>query len=691
MDTHTRYNFPLAVALLMAFWATAQAADEEEIARLVKPESTVSLGAGFVNSDNQRFGQYNGLNQRGAYGLVDAEAVQRDDETGTWLKFSARNLGLDDRELRFEQQRQGDWGYSIDYSQIPRFNPLTVNTGLTGIGTPNLTLNGGPLQNVQLSTERKRTTFGFDKLLPGGFDFQLRLRNEDKDGARMYGQGTDNAPAAINFLADPIHQNTRQLDATLGYTGERLQLTGGYYGTWFDNQNTSLNITGTGVAPSVAVFSLMTLPPDNQSHQVYLSGGYGFTPTTRGTFKIAYTHQTQDDTFVVPSAGGQTNLGGRLDTTLLQAGLTSRPMPKLSLLANVRYEDRDDKTPVFVYFTGATATSTLDGTNEPRSLRSITGKLEASYVLPMGFRFTGGANYEVRQRNEIAVRSLGFRDETDEIAFRAELRRSISETVTGALAYIRSDRYGSPFLTNLRNGGTFGSNFIAPLYLANRVEDKVRLTTNWEATEKLSLQFVVDGARDAYNSRTAQELGMRSGKVENYSADAAYALSEKWQATAWYSRNDTHSQQADCVGAAIVGGVYVCPASAASPIWAAELSNVSDSFGIGLRGKLSGKLDVGANFQYSTIRDRYLLSALNPATAATGSTPDISTRLTNLKLFARYAVRKNMGVRFEYIRDQFKTDDWTWTNFLYSDGTTVIQNPNQTVNFFGMSVYFTWQ
>jgi MtrB/PioB family decaheme-associated outer membrane protein len=684
MDTH--YNFPLTVALLAAFWPTAQAADEEEITRLIKPESTVSLGAGYVDRDNQRFGQYNGLNQRGAYGLLDAEAVQRDDETGTWLKFSARNLGLDDREFRLEQQRQGDWGASIDYSQMPRFNPFTVNTGLAGIGTPNLTINGVPKQNVQLETERKRVTFGFDKLLSGGFDFQLRFRNEDKDGARQFGQGTDAGAGTINFLADPINQTTRQLDAILGYTGERLQLSGGYYGTWFDNQNNALNITG-----GVAGLSPMALPPDNQSHQVYLTGGYGFTPTTRGTFKVAYTHQTQNDTFVVPAVTGTSNLGGRLDTTLLQMGLTSRPMPKLSVLANFRYEDRDDKTPVFRYFTGTTATSTLDGTNEPRSLRSITGKLEASYMLPMGFRFTGGANYEVRQRNEIAVRSLGFRDETDEIAYRAELRRSISETVTGAVSYIRSDRYGSPFLTNLRLGGTLGSNLIAPLYLANRVEDKVRLSTNWVATEKLSLQFMVDGARDDYSSRTAQELGMRSGKTENYSADAAYTFSEKWQATAWYSRNNIHSDQATCVGAASVGGVFVCPATAASPVWAAELSNVADSFGIGLRGKVTGKLNVGADFQYSTIRDRYLLTALNPATAATGSTPDISTRLTNLKVFAKYALRKNMGVRFDYIRDQFKTDDWTWTNFVYSDGTQVIQNPNQIVNFFGMSVYFTWQ
>ena len=38
---------------------------------------------------------------------------------GTWLRFDGRNLGLDSRQLRFEHNRQGNWGYFIEYGQIP--------------------------------------------------------------------------------------------------------------------------------------------------------------------------------------------------------------------------------------------------------------------------------------------------------------------------------------------------------------------------------------------------------------------------------------------------------------------------------------------------------------------------------------------------------------------------------------------
>lgn len=671
-----------AAALLVAF-GPVQAAEDDDIAQLTKPESSIEAGIGYVNKDNQRFGQYNGLKNDGVYGLLDVNVVQRDDATGTWLKFSGRNLGLDNRELRFEHNRQGNWGYFVEYGQTPRENPLTVSTRLGGAGATTQTINAAVTPySLEMKTQRDALTLGFEKLFIGGFSVQVRFKNEEKDGARMYGQGTSNT---VNFLTDPIDQITRQLDVTLAYAGERLQLSGGYYGTSFENKNKLLNIVG-GIAGQTP----MALPPDNQSHQLHLSGGYSFTSTTRGTFKAAYTHQTQDDTFIVlPTLSGRTNLGGVIDTKLLQAGITSRPLPKLSLLANIRYEDRPDKTPVALYNTVLPAPpnppSTQNGNNEPRSIRSLTGKAEASYSLPMGFRITGGFDYDQRNRNVSPVRVVSAREETEEKSWRAELRRSMSDTVTGALSYVHSDRDGSPFLTTTRNDGSFGPNLIAPSHLADRKRDKVRLSVNWEATDQLSLQFFADQAKDKYEPRTALGMGPSTGKAQNYAIDATYTVSTALQATAWYSRNDTRSDQATCaVNVNVTTGAMTCPTSQA-----ANLRNVGDSFGVGLRGKPMERLELGADFSYSDINDEYRQRAL--AGAAIASLPDVSTKLTSLKAFAKYAIQKNAGVRLNYVYDRVNTNDWTWTNFTYLDGTRVFQNPNQKVHFIGVSYYYRWQ
>ena len=661
MNRHTRHVFRLTVAAAVLASVGVYAAEGDAN----KPESNIEFGLGYVDSDNLRFGQYSGLNEQGAYVLFGGSLIKREDATGTWLNLSGRNLGLESRELRFEHNRQGNWGYFIEYNEIPRFNPYTVNTGLAGIGTATQTINGTALSNVDLETKRQAVTLGFSKYLPAGWDVQVRFKNEEKDGGRQWGQGTS---GTVNFLVDPINQTARQLDVILGYTGEKLQLSGGYYGTLFDNHNSVLTV------PNSTVFTQMALPPGNQSHQLHLSGNYVFAPTTSGTFKVAYAKAKQDDTFfVAPTNNTRSDLGGAVDTTLVQVGIVARPMPKLSLLGNVRYEDKDDKTPL-AFYTVVTPTSTLDGFNEPRSIRTLSGKLEASYALPMSFRLTGGIDYEEKHRNTFRVASVTQREETDERSYRVELRRSMSETVTGALAYVHSDRDGSPFLTTVNNGGATGSNEIAPIHLADRERDKVRLSVNWQATEQMSLQFRVDESRDNYGQRPGSTLGLgaQKGEASAYSIDAAYAFSDKWLATAWISHDDTRFEQL----------------TRTTP-WQTNLRNVGDSFGLGMRGKPYGWLEAGADLSYSNITDENQQQAL--AGTATDVIPNFTTQLTRLKLFAKYPVKKDTSIRAIYIYDRFDTNDWSWSTWTYSDGTRVLASPTQTTHFFGVAFDYRFQ
>jgi Putative outer membrane beta-barrel porin, MtrB/PioB len=74
---------------------------------------------------------------------------------------------------------------------------------------------------------------------------------------------------------------------------------------------------------------------------------------------------------------------------------------------------------------------------------------------------------------------------------------------------------------------------------------------------------------------------------------------------------------------------------------------------------------------------------------------DIHTTVTSLKLYGTYALNRQSGVRLDDIYDQYKTDDWTWSRWSYTDaapgGTTVTQDPNQKVNFVGVSYYDRFQ
>ncbi len=706
MNTHmlktstARFALISTTLLLGSTLAWSSETTSDPLKEQSKPKSTINFGAGYLFNDNARFGQYTGLRNDGPYGIFNLDIKRRNDETGTWLKLFGRNIGFQNRDVRFEHNKQGNWGYFIEYSQTPRYEPFTVNTAVTGLGTtephvPTTPTAGDP---AQLKTERQSIGFGMSKFLPGNLEFQLHFRNEEKDGARIFGRGnrlgapSPTAVGGYEFIPEPINSTIRQFGASLDYTGKQLQLSGGYYGTMYSNKNSILNVTGgstVGDQYAPSQFAPITLAPDNQSHQAFLSGGYSFTPTTRGTFKTAYTTATQTDSFsptLFSAPGIGSHLGGRIDTALVQAGLTARPLSKLSLNTNFRFEDRDDKTPVLFYNPVAALLTQPDlngntwrGLNNPRSFQTITSKFEASYALPKDFRLIGSIDYDHRDRSGFAS-NTSHRNRTDEISYRAELRRSLSDTLTGTISYIYSDRFGSDFLTNTKGNGDPFFNLIAPFNLADRTRNKVRFMANWEPIDALSLQVAIDESFDDYGHRAGSDLGLRKGSARNYSLDATYTFSEAWQATAWFSRNETHIDQVSRNPETLSG---------IPEVWNARLQDFGTSFGIDINGKLTDKLETGANFFYSDFNNKFKQQVtLEPQV---NIVPNISTQYGSLRFYAKYDIRKNLGVRLDYMLDHFKTNEWTWNWNKYTDGTRLSQDTHQIASFVFLSASYSWQ
>ncbi|MGH8764946.1 MAG: MtrB/PioB family decaheme-associated outer membrane protein [Burkholderiales bacterium] len=709
---HTSAGAALSLLAALALPEAARAQDDA-VKDLVTPESTVELGIGVVTNDNSRFGQYTGLRKEGAYGIGNLDIVKRDNETGTWTKIFGRDLGYQSREMRFDQQRQGNWGYFVDFNQTPAYSPYTVNTGLVGLGTASQTISTVGRSNFEPKTQRDALSLGFEKILWNGWSVDVNFKNEEKNGSRLFGRGD----TGFEFLAEPVNWTTRQAEANLQYTGSKLQLRGGYYGTWFSNSNTSLSSFG-GTNSSAATlgdnFQTIALPPDNRSSQFNLAGGYNFTSTTRMDFKLASAQARQTDAFpagffvspAVPSTvslapGAPGNLGAKVDTTQAQIGLSARPLQKLSLRADLRYENRDDKTPIFAYLNGTGPTSTTNGDNEPRSLKSTIGKLEASYQLPMGFRAIGGIDYDQRERNPSAVRIVTTRARTEETSYRAELRRSVSESVTGSIAYVHSNRGGSSWLPTTLNDGTIGSNLVAPMYLADRDRDKWRAVLDWTPTNRWNFHFVAEDARDNY---TTKYLGMTDGSGRLFSADAEFAITDAWQATAFISRNDTRSNMSVCRASTtapspLADSQSYCPNTAANESWDGRLRTLGDAVGFGLRGKPNDHWELGANLQYYRDRSEQRINVLSPGAAAADSFPNSNQDRFTLNLYSNYKIDKSSKIRLSFIHDRFKTDDWTWTSFVYgsganpaaTDGTTISQQPVQNVSFIGLSYLYSFR
>ena len=752
LDRQSGFNRTIVALALAPVFSLAHAADED-VARLTKPDTTaVSVGAGVASGDSKTrslFGQYNGLRKDDAYLLLDLDVIRRDDPTGTWTIFEGRDLGLDTREVRFLQQRQGDWKYYGEYSGLVRYYPRTINTSLQGAGTTAPVVSLLPVpgtgSDLDLKTERKAVSLGGEKWITPNLMFEATFKNEDKDGARIFGRGftcpSGAAPPpictalaaganqwAILLLPEPIDSTTRQFEAKLNYIGDKFAVTAGYYGSFYNNHNGSLNPTVIGnlnnplgnpmgadgsvpLTPGLRnILQLpMALPPDNQAHQFYVSGNYAFTPTTRANFKVAYTHATQKDDFgsngFNDAPAGVNNYGGEVNTTLAQLGLTARPMPKLSLIANVRYEDRKDESPLALY--------NIEGTNRytngTYSLKKTSGKLEGTYQLPANFRGTLGVEYEALDRGQLSSPECidlgdgncqgdsvagisGLRAKTHETSYRGELRRAMTATFGGAISYVHSERDGSSWLkpnalpatgtTAVSDAAIFNRTAIFPFIFMDRKRDKVKVSADWSPMDRLSLQFSAEDGKDKYSAPT--EKGLRDTAVRLYGVDVSYVVSEAWKLTAYY----TYSEQT----------LHVSHSTG----YIADLQDRNSSAGIGVVGKPMERVDVGADLMYINDKNIYaqsadaLASAVNVAfLAQSGGLPDVTFRDLRLKLFGKYALQKNADIRVDLVHDRQRLNEWTWgyngVPFLYSDNTTVNLNPNQNVTFVGVRYIYRWQ
>ena len=739
----------VALALAPVF-SLAHAADDAATAQPTKPDiAAVSVGVGAVSGDSKTrslFGQYNGLRKDDAYLLLDLDFIKRDD---IWTIFEGRDLGLDTREVRFLQQRQGDWKYYGEYSGLIRYYPRTINTSLQGAGTTTPTVSLLPVpgtgSDLDLKTERKAVTLGGEKWITPNLMFEATFKNEDKNGARIFGRGftcpSGAAPTpvctalaaganqwAILLLPEPIDSTTRQFEAKLNYIGDKFAVTAGYYGSFYNNHNGSLNPTivgnlnnplgnpmgADGSVPLTAglrnILQLsMALPPDNQAHQFYVSGNYAFTPTTRANFKVAYTHATQKDDFAsngfTDGPPGVSNYGGVVNTTLAQLGLTARPMPKLSLIANVRYEDRKDESPLALY--------NIEGanqfTNGTYSLKKTSAKLEGTYQLPASFRGTLGVDYEALDRGQLSSPECidlgdgncqgdsvagisGLRAKTHETSYRAELRRAMSEIFSGAISYVHSERDGSSWLkpnalpatgvTPVSDEAIFNRTAIFPFIFMDRTRDKVKLSADWSPMDRLSLQFTGEDGKDKYSAPTTK--GLRDTKMQLYGVDMSYVLSEAWKLSAYY----TYSEQT----------LHVSHSTG----YIADLKDRNTTVGIGLSGKPMERIEVGADFLYINDRNIYAQTADEQASATnvaflaqSGGLPDVTFRDLRLKVFGKYVLQKNADIRVDLVHDRQKLNEWTWgfngVPFLYSDNTTVGLNPNQNVTFVGVRYIYRWQ
>jgi MtrB/PioB family decaheme-associated outer membrane protein len=390
----------------LALIPAAAFAQEEKVLDLTIPKSAIEAGAGYVSDDSAKFGEYNGLNKKGGYGILNFDlrggGYGSDDPT-RW-RITGSNLGLDTRNLYGEYGKQGSFriygeydelvknrsdSYMTPYTQVggstfllpgnwivPRvpqvsatagnfrgLDPVagTANALVNGVSTPPTAAQIATVNNTiatdipqfyekDISTQRKRSDAGFIYNIDSRWDVRASISHEDKTGAKLMNFLSLAVGTSAVTLPDPIDQSHDQYNLSVNYSGEKGFFQAAYYGSVFKNNIDSITWQNPFDTTKSSTFSSM---PDNQFHQVNATGGYKFSPVTKLVMNASYGRNTQNQQYV---NGGESpfglpanSLNGEVRTTTFNLKLTSRPMKDLNVWAGYKYDDRDNKTPVNIY------------------------------------------------------------------------------------------------------------------------------------------------------------------------------------------------------------------------------------------------------------------------------------------------------------------------------------------------------
>jgi MtrB/PioB family decaheme-associated outer membrane protein len=388
--------------------ATARAADEDDAVRqLTQPTNFVEFGAGYVSQDSYKFGEYNGLQDQGLFGILNflfsGGAPYDSDSAVRWHVVGA-NLGLDSREVKADYGEQGIFQLNFDYDELRRNRSDSYQTPYLGAGGSGLTLPsdwlaprvpqvnanninfrsllpsasqtpalvGGVLvqptaaqltqlnniaatdaaafHNVDLYTKRERTQAGFSYQISPHWDVKASAQNENKDGLKPMSTVSSQVSEFAAVIPDRIDQTTQQYNASLNYTADKSFMQMGYYGSIYNNHVDSMTWQDVNDPTKSAT---MSSAPSNEFHQFNLTGGYHFSPLTKLVVNGSYARNTQNDTFLVspqlPLGTPVNSLNGLVVTEAFNAKLTSQPMKGLNVNVGYKFDDHDNRTPVNTY------------------------------------------------------------------------------------------------------------------------------------------------------------------------------------------------------------------------------------------------------------------------------------------------------------------------------------------------------
>lgn len=707
--------------------------------------STNSFALIYVSEDSFKYGQYNGLSEKGFYfsGALDMNAMPAMDEeqaTGFW-RLRADNLGLETGSFEFIGGRQGNYTFSVSVDNYLSVGNDSGRTPFSGQGSDILflpsdwtaanTTNGmsldGALFSVRPELERNQLMLEFTRHFSDQWALTARYSYERKSGEKITGAAfyIDAANPHAAILPMPVDYENNQIDLVLDYVATRLQMQLSYLFSDLDNRYDTLfwqNPYAGAFIPVVDYpngYGGYDLPSDTKFQQIRFSGNYRFASNLKlridgsaGQSEIedGLSPYTINPLLVVETPLPIDKIGDELDTRHLYVSLLYNMSRRFTLNVKYRFDARENNLASYPW--QYVRADSIDQSpalkaifNQPHETSKEKYTVEGTWRLPRSARLTLGYDFNTVDRTFSSV------EETEEDTARIEFKMRFFDKLTARIEYSESNLSGSDY--------QWSQSFFNSLTVAqiNLIPDNQRfnnhpllrqyhLANRESQIGKFQLLYLMNDAWNFtldsnFSSRDydKSELGLTETTQYMVNLSANYMPSDAISSYFWVSLGESETEQ---TGRAFRGGIekpanVVVPpfpdGSDPSRNWDLEEEGETRSIGAGIDWQLiENKLALTADYVYvkTTLEDTF--EVFGARDLAGEDLPEQETTMHQFTLAINYHWRPECSFRFSYEYYRYDSEDWAIDGVGLDTISKVLtlgeESPNDIINVLSVSAWY---
>jgi len=613
-------------------------------------DGDISLGLGYVSNDSYKFGEYNGLAEKGTYLKGDIDALYRDDEAN-YFDAEGYNLGLDSSYLKLEGGKQGTYKLNLTIDQITKNNLDTSRTPYSGDSTQTLPAGwvragttagfstlANDLHDINFSTKRRHFSLSGEYISSPHWSYGVEVRRKTKDGSQPTGFSFGFAGSAI--LPKPIDYTTDEVELSAQYRHKKFNGKVAFIHSSFKNEIDAFRWDNAYNSPAGGLEGGQAgTAPDNTKQQLLLTGNYLGIDNVQFTGLFSFAQLTQDETFLPYTVNSTlatpplptNSLDGKVLVFNTNLGAHWQYSAKQQWHFIYEHHEQDNTTERNTY-TYVTADNNVTGTpraNSPYSFRRQKLKINTDYKINKQIKLSGGAKSSLINRDYQSV------ERTVENSLWAKLKQRIGYDLQYSVRAEYIDRSIDNY--NVVNEVTPPDNPLMRKYnMADRTGQKLDFYLGYSASENLFLNFSSDFAQYDYDP---SEIGLTESDEFSIGLDVQYTVDEDLSFNAFIQNTNAQSKQA--------GSEAFDNAD-----WFAN--NDDDFLTIGLGSKyqvIEDKLSVGLDYVHAESSSAIGISVGEPF-------PDLTTQRDTLILHGDYIIDEKLTVKASYQYENYDENNW---------------------------------